>query len=132
MTTAVPGMTAEYEAGSWAADDLLTWVVANKDSFWWQSHTLSHLARDNLGTSDCEIEDSGRPLFPYSTCALCKREERGAEVWRWILYVQRAELVQRVELSSQSHVRFQTGGRGWGGGLRLFFLSVCTCTLTYS
>lgn len=59
LATAVPGMTAEFAAGSWAADGLLGWVLANLDTFWWQSHTLSHLSRDDLGESDCTIEDGG-------------------------------------------------------------------------
>lgn len=59
LATAVAGMTAEFNAGSWASDDLLVWVLANLSSFWWQSHTLSHLARDNLGESDCAAEDGG-------------------------------------------------------------------------
>lgn len=52
-------MTAEFDSGAWASDALLSWVLDNLDTFWWQSHTLSHLARDNLGQSDCTIEDGG-------------------------------------------------------------------------
>lgn len=59
LETAVPGMTAEFNSGAWASDTLLSWVLDNLDKFWWQSHTLSHLARDNLGQSDCSIEDGG-------------------------------------------------------------------------
>ncbi|CAM9972579.1 unnamed protein product [Choristocarpus tenellus] len=61
LTTAVPGMQNEYEAGGWANDDLLAAVLTEevKTTFHWQSHTMSHLARDNLGQSDCTIEDTG-------------------------------------------------------------------------
>ncbi|CAN0374160.1 unnamed protein product [Pylaiella littoralis] len=59
LADAVPGMTAEFNGGLWAADDLLAWVLSNLDTFWWQSHTLSHLMRDDLGRNDCENEDSG-------------------------------------------------------------------------
>lgn len=59
LETAVPGMTAEFNSGAWASDTLLSWVLDNLDTFWWQSHTLSHLSRDDLGQSDCSIEDGG-------------------------------------------------------------------------
>lgn len=59
LTSAVPGMTSEFNSGDWNSDDLLGWCVNNKQAFWWQSHTLTHLARDNLGESDCTIEDGG-------------------------------------------------------------------------
>lgn len=59
LATAVPGMTAEFNSGAWGADGLLGWVLDNLGTFWWQSHTLSHLARDDLGESDCAIEDGG-------------------------------------------------------------------------
>ena len=56
-------MTSEYNNGDWDSDDLLKWVVNNKEVFWWQSHTLTHLARDNLGKSDCAIEDGGKLML---------------------------------------------------------------------
>eukprot|EP00904_Undaria_pinnatifida_P003101 jgi/Undpi1/12792/HiC_scaffold_7.g02459.m1 len=67
LTSAVPGMTSEYSNGDWASDDLLEWCVNNKDAFWWQSHTLTHLARDNLGESDCSIEDGGNAQIAVLT-----------------------------------------------------------------
>lgn len=60
----MPGMKAEFDSGEWASDDLLSWVLDNMESFWWQSHTLAHLARDNLGQSDCDIEDGGEVVKP--------------------------------------------------------------------
>lgn len=60
MTSAVPGMTIEYARGDWNSDELLLWCINNREAFWWQSHTLTHLARDNLGESDCAIEDGGK------------------------------------------------------------------------
>ena len=53
-------MQAEYDAGLYASDDLLARVQADLDAFYWQSHTLSHLSRDNLGKNDCDIEDGGQ------------------------------------------------------------------------
>lgn len=67
LSTAVPGMKAEMAAGNWSSDDLLEWVLSNKGDFWWQSHTMSHLSRDNLGQSDCEIEDGGSAQFAVIT-----------------------------------------------------------------
>lgn len=64
LASAVPGMTSEYASGDWDSDDLLGWCVSNKEAFWWQSHTLTHLARDNLGVSDCTIEDGGKLIPP--------------------------------------------------------------------
>lgn len=60
LSRAVPGMTAEFEAGEWASDDLLEAAISLKDDFFWQSHTFSHLARDDLGESDCQAEDGGK------------------------------------------------------------------------
>lgn len=57
----VPLMAAEYEAGGWASDELLTAVLANPDDFYHQSHTLIHLSRDELQQSDCDVEDGGEP-----------------------------------------------------------------------
>ena len=53
-------MREDYEEGLWAGDDLLEWVTSNLDKFYWQSHTLTHIIRDNLGAADCAIEDSGK------------------------------------------------------------------------
>ncbi|CAN0561855.1 unnamed protein product [Ectocarpus sp. 12 AP-2014] len=53
------GMQDDYDAGLFASDDLLARVQADLDAFFWQSHTLTHLSRDNLGKSDCDIEDGG-------------------------------------------------------------------------
>lgn len=59
------GMQAEFPA--WRAKDgLLNASLSLFDKFYWQSHTLSHLARDNLGVTDCKIEDygeNGQPLL---------------------------------------------------------------------
>ncbi|CAM9243838.1 unnamed protein product, partial [Pylaiella littoralis] len=38
-------------------DDLLAASRALKNSFLWQSHSMSHLARDDLGKADCTMED---------------------------------------------------------------------------
>ncbi|CAM9973823.1 unnamed protein product, partial [Pylaiella littoralis] len=54
-----PGMATDVAAGLFAADDLLAHAQANLDAFYWQSHTLSHLARDDLGLNDCLSEDAG-------------------------------------------------------------------------
>lgn len=61
--TTVDGMAAEFAAGAWSSDELLASCIALKNDFYWQSHTLSHLARDNLGTSDCDTEDGGEFFF---------------------------------------------------------------------
>ena len=53
-------MQAEIDSGLFASDDLLARVQADLDAFYWQSHTLSHLARDNLGKNDCDSEDAGQ------------------------------------------------------------------------
>lgn len=51
-------MAVEFE--NWKKeDDLLAATLEMKDDFFWQSHTLSHQARDNLGEVDCESEDGG-------------------------------------------------------------------------
>eukprot|EP00903_Cladosiphon_okamuranus_P014293 g13275.t1 len=67
LEVAVPGMTEEFNQGRWASDALLSWVLDNLDVFWWQSHTLGHMARDNLGQSDCSIEDGGNAQFAVLT-----------------------------------------------------------------
>lgn len=54
-----PGMATDIDAGVFASDDLLARVQADLDAFYWQSHTFSHLARDNLGLNDCRAEDAG-------------------------------------------------------------------------
>ncbi len=59
-------MTEDYEAGLFASDDLLARAQADLDAFYWQSHTMTHLARDNLGKNDCDIEDGGE-------CTLARR-----------------------------------------------------------
>lgn len=55
----VTGMQTEFAAGGWSSDDLLAATLADLDAFYWQSHTLTHLARDNLGVADCDTEDGG-------------------------------------------------------------------------
>ena len=67
LAVAVPGMKAEFEGGKWDSDDLFTWVMANKEQFWWQSHTFTHLSRDNLGEHDCSVEDGGSAQFAVLT-----------------------------------------------------------------
>lgn len=62
------GIKAEYDSGLYASDDLLARVQADLGAFYWQSHTLSHLSRDNLGKNDCDIEDGGQPTFVGKTC----------------------------------------------------------------
>lgn len=59
-------MTAEFNSGAWDTDDLLVKSLELKDKFYWQSHTLSHLSRDNLGQSDCDTEDGGKACTALS------------------------------------------------------------------
>ncbi|CAM9922367.1 unnamed protein product, partial [Scytosiphon promiscuus] len=61
------GMKAEFEDGLWATDDLLNASLALKDDFHWQSHTMSHLARDNLGEEDCVMEDGANAWIAVIT-----------------------------------------------------------------
>lgn len=56
------GMKAEFDGDLWASDDLLAASLEMKDDYHWQSHTMSHLARDNLGEDDCVMEDGGKPM----------------------------------------------------------------------
>ncbi|CAM9818998.1 unnamed protein product [Scytosiphon promiscuus] len=53
------GMADDIDAGNFTVDDLLVHVQENLDAFYWQSHTFSHLARDDLGVNDCLAEDAG-------------------------------------------------------------------------
>eukprot|EP00903_Cladosiphon_okamuranus_P009435 g8995.t1 len=53
------GVQEEIDAGLFESDDLLAQVQADLDAFFWQSHSLTHLSRDNLGKNDCDIEDGG-------------------------------------------------------------------------
>lgn len=53
------GMADDIASGLFEADDLLARVQADLDAFYWQSHTFSHLSRDNLGLNDCRAEDAG-------------------------------------------------------------------------
>lgn len=53
------GMQDDYDAGLFDSDDLLARVQADLNAFFWQSHTMTHLSRDNLGKNDCDIEDGG-------------------------------------------------------------------------
>lgn len=54
------GLSEEIDAGLFESDGLLAQVQADLDAFFWHSHSLTHLARDNLGKSDCDIEDAGQ------------------------------------------------------------------------
>ena len=67
LSTSIDGMREEFESGAWGSDDLLAWVIDNMGDFWWQSHTLTHISRDNLGASDCAIEDGGNAQFAVIT-----------------------------------------------------------------
>ena len=67
------GMKEDFDEGLWVGDDLLAWVTANLDKFYWQSHTLTHLIRDNLGAEDCAIEDGGE----------ARRRGRRGCCWWW-------------------------------------------------
>ncbi|CAM9431671.1 unnamed protein product, partial [Hapterophycus canaliculatus] len=53
------GIADDVDDGLFIADDLLVHVQENLDAFYWQSHTFSHLARDDLGVNDCLAEDAG-------------------------------------------------------------------------
>lgn len=54
------GLQAAFESESWREkDDLLDASLELVKDFHWQSHTMSHLARDNLGETDCIMEDGG-------------------------------------------------------------------------
>ncbi|CAM9550448.1 unnamed protein product, partial [Discosporangium mesarthrocarpum] len=59
VADSVDGMGQEYGAGDWASDDLLAKVLETMMDFQWHSHTLTHLARDDLLYDDCAIEDQG-------------------------------------------------------------------------
>ncbi|CAM9875608.1 unnamed protein product, partial [Sphacelaria rigidula] len=68
LANSVPGMAQEFP--TWRAkDDLLDATISQAilDKFHWQSHTYSHLARDNLGQSDCDIEDGGNAQIAVIT-----------------------------------------------------------------
>lgn len=58
----IAGLELEFETGLWASDDLLEAAMELKADFYWQSHTLAHLARDDLSESDCNTEDGGKCL----------------------------------------------------------------------
>lgn len=66
----VDGMAAEFAAGSWDVDALLTAVIGSLDDFYWQSHSLCHLARDNLAESDCDAEDGGEIFCTFRVLEL--------------------------------------------------------------
>lgn len=58
-------MVEEFNSSSssvnWKFNDpLLAETITLREDFFWQSHTLSHLARDDLGLSDCYTEDTGK------------------------------------------------------------------------
>ena len=54
------GMEAEFAEGKWnESDPLLKASLDMIDDFHWQSHTMSHLSRDDLGETDCTMEDGG-------------------------------------------------------------------------
>lgn len=55
-------MRDEIDSGLFESDDLLVQIQADLDAFYWQSHSLTHLARDNTGKDDCDIEDQGQQL----------------------------------------------------------------------
>jgi len=59
LQTAVTGMKTEFDSGMWSSDLLLKWFLDNDDKVYMQGHTLSHVDRDNLGVSDCSVEDIG-------------------------------------------------------------------------
>lgn len=60
LTTAAVDTGMKEEFPTWRAKDaLLDASLSVLDKFYWQSHSLSHLARDNLGVIDCKIEDYG-------------------------------------------------------------------------
>lgn len=56
------GMRTEFDCGDWDSDDLLMASLDMVHDFHWQSHTMSHLARDDLGETDCNMEDGGECL----------------------------------------------------------------------
>lgn len=65
----IDAMTEEFSSSdstkNWKANDLLlAETITLKEEFFWQSHTLSHLARDDLGLSDCYTEDTGK-IYTY-------------------------------------------------------------------
>lgn len=53
-------METEFTSGMWDTDDLLQAVLAYPDEVYHGSHSLTHLSRDELQESDCNIEDGGR------------------------------------------------------------------------
>ena len=59
VEASVDGLTSEFNSGGWNSDDLLDYTVSNTNKFWWQSHGLAHMLRDDLLSEDCFIEDRG-------------------------------------------------------------------------
>ncbi|CAN0428257.1 unnamed protein product [Pylaiella littoralis] len=71
LATNVPLMQADMKAGVWEAnDDLLAEVIEHLDTpstFFHQHHTLIHLSRDQLRSSDCFTEDTGNVQIALMT-----------------------------------------------------------------
>ncbi|CAM9564850.1 unnamed protein product [Pylaiella littoralis] len=67
----VPRMQADMNSGVWVAnDDLLAEVIKHLDApstFYYQHHTLIHLNRDQLRSSDCTTEDTGNVQIALMT-----------------------------------------------------------------
>lgn len=58
------GLTDSFTSENWVEkDDLLKASLELVERFHWQSHTMSHLARDNLGETDCIMEDGGEEQY---------------------------------------------------------------------
>lgn len=71
-TGTIEALQKAYDTGAFDQDDLLHEAQDLKDEFFWQSHTFSHLARDNLAEYDCSMEDGGTlGLFTAAICLEC-------------------------------------------------------------
>ena len=92
-------MAQDIESGLFEKDDLLARVQADLDAFYWQSHTFSHLARDNLGLNDCRTEDAGesrqdatRMFSPGLSCPT----SRSQVISRWVAGLGPKTFSQRI------------------------------------
>ena len=67
LSDSISGMQSDFTNGLWDSDDLLGWFLDNMGVFHMQGHSLTHMARDNLGTNDCKIEDTGNTQIAVLT-----------------------------------------------------------------
>lgn len=77
----IDGLKEEFESGLWDTDTLLMATISSMDDLYLQSHTVSHLARDNLGVSDCETEDGGESSTQITWWPIKTRRRGGDTPW---------------------------------------------------